>query len=143
MITHSVLLACSVERAFELFTVHASAWWPATRRHTPDAASHIVLEPLGRFYERATDGREVDLGRVVEWSPPRRLRLDFYVGTGPDLPTDVLVDFAPEGEGARVTVVHRPRPVSQAAWDRRAPAFASSWEAVLTALVTHVLPSTP
>jgi hypothetical protein len=143
MITHSVVLACSVERAFELFTGHASAWWPPSRRHTPDAGSRIVLEPLGRFYERAADGREVELGRVVEWSPPHRLGLDFYVGTGPEQPTDVVVAFAPEGAGARVTVVHRPRPVSQAAWDRRAPAFAASWEVVLTALVTHVLPSPP
>jgi uncharacterized protein YndB with AHSA1/START domain len=143
MITRTVALACTVERAFELFTGQASSWWPHGRRHTPDPASRIVFEPLGRFFERASDGREVELGRVLEWTPPRRLVLDFFIGTGPAEPTFVVVEFAAEAEGSRVTVLHRPRPASQAAWDRRAPAFAASWEALLTALVTYMLPSAP
>jgi hypothetical protein len=64
MITRSVVLRCTPERAFALFTEHAGAWWPTERRHTQDASSEIRLEPHGRFFERASDGTEVELGVV-------------------------------------------------------------------------------
>lgn len=134
MIKNSVLLACAPERAFALFTEAASEWWPEARRHTKDPASTITLSPAGRFWERAADGHEVELGRVREWEPPRRLVLDFYPGTDAQHPTDVTITFVAEGDGTRVTVEHRPTPVSDELWKQRAPRFEQSWEAVLGAL---------
>ena len=64
MIVKSVVLNCSVERAFALFTQRAGEWWPANRRHTKDTSSTIHVEATGRFFERATDGTEVELGRL-------------------------------------------------------------------------------
>jgi uncharacterized protein YndB with AHSA1/START domain len=133
-IEKAVTLACPPERAFELFTEHASSWWPETRRHTPDPASTIRMVPAGRFWERAGDGREVELGRVRVWEAPCRLVLDFYVGTDADHPTEVTVTFAGEGDRTRVLVRHGPLPVSEALFAGRAPAYERSWALLLDAL---------
>ena len=70
----------------------------------------------GRFWERATDGREVELGRVLVWEPAKRLILDFYPGTDAQHPTEVVVRFAAENGGTRVVVQHRPKPESAELW---------------------------
>ena len=130
----SVVLPLSPDAAFDLFTKRISSWWPADRRHTQDAASEIFLLAEGRFYERAHDGREVELGNVRLWLPPSRIVFDFFIATGPDKPTEVEVTFAPEGGGTRVTVTHRPTPASEALWAERAPRYERSWDLVLNAL---------
>jgi uncharacterized protein YndB with AHSA1/START domain len=137
MILKTVLLDCPPVRAFVLFTEHASEWWPTSRRHTGDASSEIRLLESGRFWERAADGREVELGRVREWKAPHRLVLDFYPGTDAEHPTEVVVTFALEGEATRVTVEHRPTPASDDLWTQRATRFEQSWNVVLAALARH------
>jgi hypothetical protein len=99
MIVKSVFLPLPRDAAFELFTQKIGQWWPADRRHTQDPASEIYLLASGRFYERARDGREVDLGRVRAWEFPERILLDFYVATGRDQPTEVEIAFAATAGG--------------------------------------------
>ncbi len=91
MIEKSAFLTCSPTRAFELFTERASDWWPEAVRHTPDPRSEIRMLASGRFWERARDGHEVELGRVLVWEPAERLVLDFYPGTDALHPTEVIV----------------------------------------------------
>ena len=134
MMIKSVLLRLAPDRAFSLFTEQISSWWPPDRRHTNDSNSTLYLESTGRFFERARDGREVDLGRVVEWRAPERIVLDFYIATGPAHPTKVEVTFAPEAEGTRVTVIHAPKPESEDLWEDRAPRYERAWASVLAAL---------
>lgn len=134
MITRSVLLPKAPPAAFALFTERASEWWPPDRRHTKDPKSVITLAASGRFSERSGD-HEVQLGKVRVWDPPRRLVLDWFPGTDADHPTEVEITFAPEGAGTRVTVQHRPLPVSAPLFDDRAPRYDKSWELVLAALV--------
>ncbi len=134
MIERAVLLACDAVRAFTLFTEHASEWWPPDRRHTDDPSSSIRLVPSGRFWERASDGREVELGRVRVWEPPARLVLDFYPGTDPEHPTEVTVTFTAEEAGTRVRVEQRPTAASEALFAGRAPRYERSWELLLEAL---------
>jgi hypothetical protein len=88
----------------------------------------------GRFWERAADGREVELGRVIVWEPARRLILDFYPGTDEQHPTEVVVRFASENGGTRIVVEHSPKPESADLWATGAPRFERSWELVLAAL---------
>jgi hypothetical protein len=133
MIFKSVVMRCSAERAFSVFTEQASSWWPADRRHTSDPESRIFMLATGRFYERASDGREVELGLVRTWEPERRVVLDFFVGTDAAHPTEVVVTFTPEGEGTRVSIEHRPKPESQELWSGRAPRYEASWDRVLAA----------
>jgi Activator of Hsp90 ATPase homolog 1-like protein len=134
MIEKSVVLACARERAFALFTERASDWWPELLRHTGDAGSQITLLASGRFWERAADGREVELGRVTAWEPPSRLALDFYPGTDALHPTEVVIRCAAEGERTRVVVQHRPKLASADQWASGAPRFEHSWELMLGAL---------
>jgi uncharacterized protein YndB with AHSA1/START domain len=137
VIEKSVLLACEPERAFTLFTERASDWWPAPLRHTDDARSEIRMLAGGRFWERASDGREVELGRVTAWEPPQRLILDFYPGTDPEHPTEVIVRFADEAGGTRIIVVHGPKSESADRWQDGAPHFAQAWDLVLAALANQ------
>jgi uncharacterized protein YndB with AHSA1/START domain len=130
----SVLLPLSPAAAFALFTESIGEWWPADRRHTGDSQSEIFLLESGRFFERARDGNEVELGLVRSWLPPSRIVFDFFVATGTERPTEVEISFAPEAVGTRVTVHHRPKPESEDLWDQRAPGYGRSWDLVLAAL---------
>ncbi len=136
MIVNSVLLHLDVPAAFALFTKRIGEWWPANRRHTRDPGSAILLLASGRFFERANDGQEVELGKVTTWAEPHRILLDFYIATGPDHPTEVEIRFEREGAGTRVTVTHRSKPQSAHLWEERSPKYAASWQNVLEALVS-------
>jgi hypothetical protein len=138
MIVKSVTLPLAPMAAFELFTLGISDWWPADRRHTQDPASKIFLLENGRFYERARDGHEVDLGKVRNWDPPRRILLDFFIATGRAKPTEVEITFTARNGGTLVTVTHRPTAASEGLWAERAPRYGRSWDAVLTALTRAV-----
>ena len=137
MIVRSVVLACSAARAFTLFTEQAGLWWPAERRHTKDAASAIRIEASGRFFERASDGTEVELGVVRLFAPADRLVLDWYPGTGRDNPTRVDVTFEAVGDATRVTVTHGPGAAGADVFGRNAADYGRSWDLVLAALSRH------
>ncbi len=137
MIVKSVVLRCDPERAFSLFTERAGQWWPGDRRHTEDADSTIRIEASGRFFERASDGTEVELGLVRVFEPARRLVLDWYPGTGPARATRVEVRFEAVAEGTRVTVTHDAGSAGAELFAQNAPAYARSWESVLAAAAAH------
>lgn len=134
MIVRSVVLACRPEHAFALFTEQAGLWWPADRRHTADAGSVIMMEATGRFFERALDGREVELGVVRRFEPARSLLLDWYPGTGPANPTQVEISFDEVDGGTRVTIHHGPGVAGFEAFESKASAYRRSWDLVLAAL---------
>jgi hypothetical protein len=133
MMVKSVTLPLAPAAAFELFTQKIGEWWPPERRHTQDPRSEIFLLATGRFYERARDGREVELGCVRSWDIPNRILLDFFIATSPERPTEVEIAFAARGGGTEVTVMHRPKPSSEALWSERAPRYGRSWDVVLDA----------
>ena len=134
MITQSVHLQLAPAAAFSLFTARISEWWPRQNRHLDDPASTLHLLESGRFFERATDGREVELGKVRVWETGKRIVLDFYVATGPQRPTEVEVRFDAADAGTCVTVTHTSKPESEGAWTERAPRYSRAWERVLGAL---------
>ena len=131
----SVDLRCAPDRAFSLFTEHAGQWWPDDRRHLKAELPTIIrIEPTGRFFERSSDGVEVDLGVARVFEPPRRLLIDWYPGTGPASPTRVEVRFEAIDTGTRVTVTHSPGRAAPEAFGRHAAGYARSWDLVLAAL---------
>ena len=134
MMVKSVVLPLAPVAAFELFTRKIGEWWPPDRRHTQDPTSQIFLLEDGRFYERARDGREIELGYVRSWEHPSRIVLDFFIATGPEKPTEVEITFAAKAGGTQVTEVHRPKPSSEDLWLERAPRYERSWDVVLAAL---------
>jgi uncharacterized protein YndB with AHSA1/START domain len=133
VIVKSVVLECSRERAFRLFTEHAGMWWPEDRRHTDDDASEIRIEPSGRFFERARNGTEVALGVVRAFDPDKRLLLDWYPGTSSAHPTRVEVIFESVDDGTKVTIVHGPGLAGAELYGRNAATFDRSWDTVLAA----------
>ena len=134
MMVKSVTLPLAPAAAFALFTTKIGVWWPPSRRHSQDPMSEIFLLESGRFFERARDGREVELGAVKSWDVPHRILLDFFIATGPERPTEVEIAFVTRGDGTEVTVTHRPTPASAALWAERAPRYGRSWDVVLAAL---------
>jgi uncharacterized protein YndB with AHSA1/START domain len=133
VIQKTLLLPCRPERAFSLLTEHAGDWWPPDRRHTKDPNSAIFMERSGRFYERAGDGTEVELGVVRVFEPPRRLVLDWYPGTGPPEPTHVEIVLVAEGDCTRVHLEHRAGPSSAESYAKKSAAYERSWTLVFAA----------
>ncbi|MCA9646356.1 MAG: hypothetical protein KC492_36975, partial [Myxococcales bacterium] len=80
LVEKSVLLPCSMDRAFRLFTARIDEWWPPERRHLKHPQSVIALSE-DRFWESAPNGDAVELGSIKAWEPPRRIVLDWYPGT--------------------------------------------------------------
>lgn len=106
----SVVLACPVGAAFDAFTKDVGAWWPlATHSVWQERARTCRFEPgtNGRVVEVHDDGRETTWADVVVWEPPHRLVLLWYPGRTSDLGQNVEVQFVTEGDGTRVTLVHR------------------------------------
>ena len=101
-------------RAFEVFTAGIGRWWPKQHHIGAVEPETIVIEPRsgGRWFERAPDGTECELGKVLVWSPPARLVLAWQLGADfkfdPDLITEVELNFTDAGDGqTRVDFEHR------------------------------------
>ena len=119
--------------AFASFADSIGEWWPAETRHIRDADSRVALLAGGRFFERATDGRELELGWVREWHPPERMLLDLYIATGRERPTEVAILFGAVEGGTRIRIQQVPKAASAPMWLEFAPRFERAWTRVLKA----------
>jgi uncharacterized protein YndB with AHSA1/START domain len=130
----TIVVDCSVERAFGVFTDGISRWWPLQSHSVgPERAREVVLEGRagGRVFEVWDDGQERPWADVLVWEPPSRLVLAWQPNPGRAAPTEVEIRFERAGESTRVELEHR-------AWERlgdeAAEAHASydtGWDAVL------------
>ena len=138
----SVRVACSPERAWQVFAEETSAWWPtATHAIKPGRVKELVLEPRegGELYEVGEDGSRGHWARVLAWEPPRRLLLEWHVNPEMPAPTEIEVTFTPDGDGTRVDLEHR-------AWERlgefaaeKRGNYEGGWEPVLEAYRTKTI----
>jgi uncharacterized protein YndB with AHSA1/START domain len=105
-------VAVAPAEAFEAWTRRCATWWPPSHTVSGDPAA-IVFEPFagGRILERAHDGSEYDWGRVIEWTPPERLRYRWHLFFEPSEATEVDVSFTPRGADTFVRL-------EQTGWDR-------------------------
>jgi len=113
-ISKEVLVRASQETAFNVFTKKIDQWWPKTHHVGKCPMVESVLEGKtgGRWYSRHEDGSEVTIGKVLTWDPYCRLILAWQIDGNfkydPQLETEVIVNFVPEGSGTtRVTLEHR------------------------------------
>jgi len=113
-IRRSIVVRCSPERAFEVFTAEMSSWWPfETHSIAADTergrARRVVVEPRvgGRVYEVQADDTEASWGEVRVWDPPRSLVLGWKPNDRPQPLTELEVTFTVHGEGTTVTLEHR------------------------------------
>lgn len=106
----TLTVACSPERAFQVFAGEVSSWWPTlTHSIHEDKVADVVLEPRegGEMYEISESGERAHWARVTAWEPPKRLVLAWRVNPETAAPTEVEVTFTPEGEGTLVELEHR------------------------------------
>jgi len=102
----------SPERAFQAFVEEIGASWrPNTLfQTTPRAPGVLAFEPGqgGRLTETLANGKVFEIGRILDWEPPRRLVFSWrQANFPPDLRTEVEVCFESVGEETRVSVEHR------------------------------------
>jgi uncharacterized protein YndB with AHSA1/START domain len=106
----SLVVKCTPERAFEVFTREIGSWWPTGQYSIGgDKIAEVVFEERvgGRVFERHHDGTEGDWGRVVAWEPPHRFVMSWYPGHDTSEATELEIRFAPEGDGTRLELEHR------------------------------------
>ncbi len=113
-VRRSVTVKAPPARAFEVFTASIGRWWPKSHHIGPVDPETVIIEPRegGRWFERAPDGAECEVGKVLVWDPPARLVLAWQLTADwrydPDLLTEVEVRFLPDADGAtRVELEHR------------------------------------
>ena len=156
--TVSVHVAVCIEDAFEVFTNEIDSWW----RHGPKyriagkRVGRLTFEPMlnGRLLETVALGRgsrTFEVGKVVEWSPPMRLALEWRgVNFAPHEVTFVIVTFTPTETGTLVRLEHLgwsairdDHPARHGLTGSEFTAFIGMWWAdLLTALRQHVAQKT-
>ena len=135
----SLMVECSPERAFEVFTREIGSWWP-TRTHSigGDEVAEVVFEQGvgGRIFERHSGGGEGEWGRVLAWNPPHRFAMTWHPGHDPSQATELEVRFTPEAGGTRVDLEHRGWEIlAERAAESRA-GYDAGWGEVLTHYVS-------
>ena len=133
----SVVVNCSPEVAFHVFTECKTDWWPyETHAASGEKPAEVIYEPRvgGRVFDRLVDGRENQWGTVLAWEPPHRLVLAWEVSPSV-IGTEVEIRFLPEEDGTRVELEH-------GGWEHvaaEAPAkrddYADGWDFVLSTYV--------
>jgi uncharacterized protein YndB with AHSA1/START domain len=129
----SIRVRCAVPHAFDVFTRQVDLWWPPGHRRFEE--SHIHLEPVGggRFLERASNGAEVELGKVVTCDPPNAITYTWNPGKGAG-PTLVSVRFAADQVGTLVEITHSEGDSALSElWKERVALFNRGWDIVLPA----------
>jgi uncharacterized protein YndB with AHSA1/START domain len=114
-VRREVTVATTPERAFDLFTNRMVEWWPEEHHLATSPVVAMTVEPRvgGRIYDSCEDGSESVWGQVTEWDPPSGFTFAWMITGTWQLETDVdkasrvSVSFAPDGDGTRVTVVHK------------------------------------
>jgi len=113
-VVKEIVVAASQRRAFEVFTDRIDAWWPRTHHIGKSPLARAVLEPRagGRWFSLCEDGSECDIGKVLDFDPPRRLLLAWQIDADwqydPAFVTEVEVRFVELGpRKTRVVLEHR------------------------------------
>jgi uncharacterized protein YndB with AHSA1/START domain len=101
----------SPETAFRVFTEEIARWWPLHKygifledRDTVDFEDREGW----RLVERAKDGRETVWGEVLDYEFASRLRMTWHPGRSlEEMPTEIELTFAADGDGTTVVLEHR------------------------------------
>jgi uncharacterized protein YndB with AHSA1/START domain/uncharacterized protein YciI len=137
-VRRQVVVPAGAEVAFAVFTEEIGAWWPVELGHSVFGAGAGVALRERQVVETSPDGAEEAVwGTIVDWDPPRRLRMTWHPGRGPDVVTEVEVRFeAVGGDQTLVTLEHR-------GWELLADpvatrrAYNQGWPTVLDRYVAH------
>jgi hypothetical protein len=112
VVRHEVVVGLEPDRAFALFTGQVGAWWPMNTLSVHGSAGRVAFEgdaanpgaPPSRLVEHHPDRPREVWAEVIDWAPPRRLRLSWHPGTPADEATDLLFVFGAEGSMTRIAL---------------------------------------
>jgi uncharacterized protein YndB with AHSA1/START domain len=132
------VVPAGAEVAFAVFTDEIGSWWPVELGHSVFGAGANVTLRDRQVVETSPDGEQQAVwGTIVDWEPPRRLRMTWHPGHGPERATEVEVRFEPVGgDQTLVTLEHR-------GWERLADpwgtrrAYNQGWPAVMGRFVAQ------
>jgi uncharacterized protein YndB with AHSA1/START domain len=101
-------LACSPEQAFDTYTGRIGEWWDARYTANAETFESVTIEPGlgGRVYESHRGGDEHEWGEVNAWEPGSQLVHSFALAQDPAHPSEVSVEFVPDGDGCLVRFAH-------------------------------------
>ncbi len=82
-VSRTLEVACSDQRAFEVFASQMGRWWPAAHHIGSAPFRDICIEPFvgGAWYEVDAAGNRCLWGRVLAYQPPHRLVLAWQLNT--------------------------------------------------------------
>jgi uncharacterized protein YndB with AHSA1/START domain len=115
-IRRSIMVPCSVEQAFRVFTQEMSSWWPlgshsrAVDEELPGVSAvgvEVEPRPGGQVLERLSNGERLPWGRILVWDPPARVVIVWKPNGHPLPPTELELNFRAEGAETRVLLEHR------------------------------------
>jgi uncharacterized protein YndB with AHSA1/START domain len=130
----TLVVDCSRERAFEVFTREIGTWWPLDKYSIGDTKiTEVVFEETagGRVFEKHEDGSEADWGKVLTWDPPSSFSMAWSPGTDPRKATHLEVRFADEGDRTRVDLVHTGWEILAEQAEETRNGYNGGWESVL------------
>ncbi len=138
----SLVVGCSPDRAFAVFTREIGTWWPTRTHHSigREKIVQVVFEERvgGRIFERHADGGEADWGSVLVWEPPRRLVMSWHPGGDASHATELEVRFAEEDAGSRVDLEHRGWEIHAGEAAEMQGSYDSGWDEVLGYYARHL-----
>lgn len=143
----AVTVPASVERAFELFTAHLTAWWPlATHSVGEEKATGVTIEGKlgGRIIESISDGSTSIWGTVTDWDPPHRAAFTWHPGNDPAHAGHVEIRFTAGGGRTRTAAGDQTTvELIHTGWERHPrgaearKAYDTGWDFVLGRYVEH------
>jgi hypothetical protein len=95
--TISVLVAATIEAAFNRFTDDINGWWPGGPARALTPGVRVAFGPDRLVMH--TPGGEIRYGTTTTWEPPLRIRLT----AGPRHALEIR--FTPDGDGTRAEVM--------------------------------------
>ncbi len=112
-IIKTISVACTPERAFDIFVNRIASWWPldghAASAAAGKAALAVTIEPKvdGAVFETMYDGSRADWGKVLAFDEGCHMAMTWHPGNNADNPTRVDVTFEDDGAGGtKVTLTH-------------------------------------
>jgi len=125
----------SPETAFRVFTEQISEWWPLAKYGTfQEQAQSVVFEDREPWalVERSKDGRETVWGEVLDYEFASRLRMTWHPGRpSEEMPTEIELTFAADGDGTAVVLEHRGWEKASAEVQGVRASYDGGWDEVL------------
>lgn len=134
--TVDAIVAGSIERAFEVFTIGIGTWWDADKHILKAPLARMEFQPWigGQIIDHGTDGSTCAWSRILAYSPPHRVVFSWDISpswqieTDPEKASEVEITFESIDAGhTRVVLTHRHLDRHGDGWEGLRDAVSSGW----------------